>query len=145
MVLGMNNNSGSFMIATGLLHCSVGVLIPKIRDPLFRTIIDFGRVDPSNGSIEERYARGCAFWFEFAGILMIVQGCLMRNFLYHTYPKLKELPEWYGWALITKASIGAFMIPKSGFWIVLAQGIRIVYRNRRSLSSTSSSSHRKDK
>lgn len=72
--------------------------------------------------VHEHYARECCFWFQFAGVMMIVQGCYIRS-----ANQSKAPPKWFGMTLSAIGIVGATLMPISGFWLILAQGIRLLY------------------
>ena len=111
--------SSNLLIGTGIVHCGFGLMVPELRLPLFRSIRDISVVV---SDVNEHYTRECCFWFQFAGVMMIVQGCYMRS----SNPS-KEPPKWFGWALSAIGIVGVALMPISGFWLLLAQGIRILY------------------
>jgi hypothetical protein len=108
--------TANLLIGTGLVHCGFGLMAPELRVPLFRSIRDLSVVV---SDVNEHYARECCFWFQFAGVMMMVQGYYIRS-------SSKEPPKWFGWALSAIGIVGATLMPLSGFWLLLAQGIRIL-------------------
>jgi uncharacterized membrane protein HdeD (DUF308 family) len=59
-----------------------------------------------------------AIWFLVAGVLMFLIGYL---FLF-----MPHIPKLAGWILGAVAVIGGFLIPASGFWLLLPPTIGIV-------------------
>ena len=112
--------TANLLIGTGIIHCGLGLAVPELRNPLFRSIRDISVAVPD---VNERYARECCFWFQFAGVMMIVQGCYIGS----SSRESKEPPKWFGWALSAIGIAGAILMPTSGFWLILAQGIRILW------------------
>jgi hypothetical protein len=114
-------------MATGAIHSAVGLLIPELREPLFRALAELREGFSSTLEINEHYAREAGFWFQLCGALMIMQGCTMRSY---SAELQKECPTWLGWGITFIGAGGCFFMPQSGFWLVLPQGLRIVYLNR---------------
>ena len=109
---------------TGLVHCLVGLAIPELRDPLLRVLTE-GTTEVSN-NIADRYEREATVWFQVAGIMMILQAWAWKEWVKVT--RREELPRWWGWSLTLMGIGGVKIMPRSGFWLVLAQGLRIVWR-----------------
>lgn len=109
----------NLLIGTGIIHCGFGLSVPELRAPFLRSIRDVAVAVPD---INDHYARECSFWFQFAGVMLIIQGCYMRSM-----NKDKEAPKWFGWTLTAMGIVGATLMPISGFWLILAQGIRIIW------------------
>ena len=117
--------SSTLWSGTGLIHCLVGLAVPELRGPLLRTFRD-GRVD-SAVHLEDRYARAAAVWFHLFGGLVLLQGLAWRQYVRET--KTEELPSWWGWSVTAIGITLGKLMPESGWPIVLAQGLRIVWRN----------------
>ena len=134
--------TGNLLFATGVLHNTVGFLIPELAGPFWRIVADGGLV-ATPGDINEHYAREATFWFQFAGWAMMMQGYYMR----HTALMIRkhqtgtttsrnkpstttideEAPTAVGLAMTTMGLVGAYCMPVSGFWLILAQGMRVLW------------------
>ena len=114
--------SGNLLTATGILHCGVGLLIPEIRTPLLRIVSERST---SAADLNDRYQREFSFWFQFGGIMMISQGFLLRKYCQATK---KPPPQWFGWYLTAMSAASVAVMPDSGFWLVLGQGMWILYQ-----------------
>ena len=99
-------------------------MIDKLRDPLFRIVAD--GTTQIKDDIGERYQRECAFWFQFGGLMLISHAYLLRNYCEATK---KGPPKWFGWYLTTLSVVGVVVMPESGFWVVLAQGLWMIFQN----------------
>uniref|UniRef100_A0A7S2RC84 Uncharacterized protein n=1 Tax=Eucampia antarctica TaxID=49252 RepID=A0A7S2RC84_9STRA len=118
----MSLTSGNLLISTGILHSGVGLLIPELRDPLLRIATER---TTQIADVNDRYGRECSIWFQVAGIMMISQGYLLRNYCQATR---KKVPQWFGWYLTGMGTVGVIVMPASGFWLILGQGLFILYQ-----------------
>ena len=109
----MSLTSGNLLISTGILHSGIGLLIPKLRGPLLRIATER---TTQIADVNDRYERECSFWFQVAGIMMISQGYLLRNYCQDTR---KKVPQWLGWYFTGMGTVGAIVMPASGFWLIL--------------------------
>lgn len=117
--------SANLLIGTGILHIGVGLAVPELRQPFFRGM-SHGFSDSLE--INERYAREAGFWFELFGVLLIMNGFLMRSYSIDTGGKAP--PKWMGWALVACGVGGVLVMPVSGFWTVIPQGVYILLMSR---------------
>lgn len=121
--------SGQVLMATGVVHQVVGVLIGLgLGDELdgrnlFAEITEAGGV----ASIAPDLGRMTLFWFLFFGFAMLMLGSLMH----HCERRGQVLPESLGWQMGVLAVAGSLMIPASGFWLIIPQGLWIVREARR--------------
>lgn len=116
-----SSRTGTLFSLTGVLHCTIGLLIPELSQPLFRTIADLS-VETSD--LTERYARECTVWFQFSGLMMILCGQMFTKQL-----STPESETFLGWSLVSLGAGLAIIMPVSGAWLILAQGIRVLYLN----------------
>jgi hypothetical protein len=117
--------SGNLLMATGAIHSAVGLLIPELRAPLVRILIER---TTQVADINDTYQRECSFWFQFGGLSLGLLGGLLRQYCAETQ---KLPPKWFGWSLIYVAGCGVAVMPSSGFWLVLGQGIYIIWSNKK--------------
>ena len=117
--------AGNLLIGTGAIHSAVGLMIPELQAPLVRILLERTTqvVD-----INDTYQRECSFWFQFGGLTMGLMGGLLRQYCLETQ---KPPPEWFGWSLISVAGFGVVVMPLSGFWLVLGQGIYMIWSNKK--------------
>jgi Family of unknown function (DUF6463) len=59
--------------------------------------------------------------------MMIVQGCYIRSFSSNHAPP----PTWLGYAFCGIGLVGGILMPVSGFWLIFAQGIRLVWISKK--------------
>lgn len=111
------NISGFLLIATGVLHCAVGLVLGWA---LLGEIVADGLI----GAIADDPSRNAIFWFMFGGVMMIMLGALMHE----VETEREALPHWLGWSLIALGLGGGLCIPASGFWLVIPQGLWLMRR-----------------
>lgn len=112
--------SSSMLMGTGVIHCAFGLMTPELRNPLVRIMVE--RTTQVT-DMADRYERECSFWFQFGGIMMISHGYLLRQYCLETG---KPTPKWFGWFLLLQSLFGVLVMPESGFWLVLGQGLWIL-------------------
>lgn len=112
--------SGALLIATGVLHCAVGLVMGW--EPTVAIVAD--GVVAAVG--DDDMARNAIFWFQFGGVMMVLLGALMREVERRSLP----LPQWLGWSLVGLGLGGGLCMPASGFWLVVPQGLWLLHRRR---------------
>ena len=135
--------SGTLLVATGVLHCVCGVyiglatltriggdgvlnaiLVSGVSKELLSTHL-FGAIDlTTNVDVLQRLA---LFWFVFSGSFWIGTGFLCQSVIKrHGNP----LPAHWGWFLVAFGALGCLLVPLSGFWLIVPQGVLVVLANR---------------
>jgi len=110
--------SGIFLIATGILHSVVGIVMGKdylwdiIKKGLFNTVQD------------DDFACGLVFWFLVCGILLIILGHLLH---YYIKKEQQPAPNILGYWLLGLGIIGCIIMPVSGFWLFIPQAFIILF------------------
>ena len=126
--------TGSLLFAAGLIHNVLGILSPRLREPLLRLVADGGTVCHPN--VNERYARENTFWFQFAGIALMVHGghvyCIAKKQRQEGHGDDDDdddaiTPRWLGWVMVAAGTLGAYCKPVSGFHMIYAQGLRLLW------------------
>lgn len=127
--------TGTLLFAAGFIHNVMGVMSPRLREPLLRLIADGGTVVVSDKN--ERYARENTFWFQFAGIALMIHGWHVRHMALQikeqqqrgrkTYDDEETNPPWLGWAVLAAGTLGTYCKPVSGFHMIYLQGLRILW------------------
>jgi len=103
------------LIATGVLHNLIGfglgfqVLAEMMQEGLFN-------------STEGAFDRQALFWFLFSGFAMMLWGTLIMQ--------LESIPKVFSWSLLALSVLGVFIIPISGFWLVILQAIYMLWLER---------------
>ena len=104
---------GRVMVATGVLHTIVGIVV--FWDGLGQSAKD-GVIATAPKSAENNSVT----WFLVAGLFLMLFGGL----IHHLNTALdRPAPASIGWGLIGLSALGLVMMPGSGFWLLLAQGI----------------------
>jgi hypothetical protein len=113
--------SGIFLLATGVLHSIVAVLL-GIEDLL--AIFRDGLLD----AVGEDVSREFAFWFLICGIVIIFLGQVLH---YYIKKEQKPAPLFLGYYLLALSVIGCIIVPVSGFWLFIPQAVIIIFAKRR--------------
>ncbi len=122
--------SGLFLIGTGIIHNAIGfaagwdMLAAMASDGLWNTI-DVPIVDGA------KHTRAELLWFLMLGFAWVMVGALLHgNILSKKMPPAKI----WGWALLAKGVLVAIVLPASGAWLFLPQGLIILLANPKSKS-----------
>ncbi|MBW7475155.1 hypothetical protein K0T92_10385 [Paenibacillus oenotherae] len=108
------------MELTAYIHSALGIVLTW---DILRLIGSDGIVNTIIG----QHDREAAFWFLFGGAMMWLLARFMRWTMVRQH---LPLPVSLGWHLIVLSVIGAIIMPISGFWLVLFQGIVIAWNRR---------------
>ncbi|MHB9002256.1 MAG: DUF6463 family protein, partial [Thermoanaerobaculia bacterium] len=100
---------GKAIVGIGVIHTLFGLwfmrgtLVELLDDGLFNTV-------PGHPT------REAVFWFLFTGFALIVLGVLIH------WLEARNIapPAFLGWSLLALTSAGIFLMPASGFWLLLA-------------------------
>ncbi len=111
---------GIAVVATGVLHLATGLV--AFGPPLLGMIGD-GLVNTIGADVE----RNNAWWFLVAGGFLVITGLTIRWAL----RTAGQLPAVLGWGMILISALGVVVAPASGFWLVLVEGVLLVYVSRR--------------
>ncbi len=114
----MKKKIGIAIIIIGTLHTCLG---------MFRFHRDFSAMI-MEGLISTGYSleRGLAFWFTFAGILMITLGVAVRAI----ESQDGKIPMSLGWIILLCSIVGASVFPVSGFWLMLIVSLLILFSGK---------------
>ena len=123
--------SGQLLISTGVLHNAVGVAagVGALAMPGVPARNFFGDIwrDGVIAAIEPDPARGLLFWFLFFGVVVMLWGALLHRLERDGV----RLPTSVGWQLLALGLIGGALIPASGFWLTVPQGLWVLWKARR--------------
>jgi hypothetical protein len=112
---------GKSLFIIGAGHSLVGFIVFRstialmIKEDLVNTI-------PLNGNSSKE----AAFWFLFTGFALMIIGGLV-NLIEN---KNINMPAFLLWSLILMTAIGVFMMPVSGFWLLLIPILGLLLRQR---------------
>ncbi len=106
---------GLLLMLTGLLHTIVGLigymepLQSIVGDGLWNTIVTDGQLE-----------REIAFWFMMFGFMLMLIGYTADWMM-----KKRSIapPPAFGWMLLSVCTLGAVIMPVSGFWLGIPQAI----------------------
>ena len=112
--------SGIFLIATGILHTTVAIILGK---EAFLEIIRDGIINVTSHD----YTRAFAFWFLICGIFVILLGQFLH---YYIKKEKKPAPLSFGYSLLALTFFGCIVEPVSGFWLFLPQALIIILANK---------------
>lgn len=112
--------SGWYLIATGIIHNTIGlatgwsILAGMHAGHWWNTVAPGGEI---------HFARSAILWFLMLGFFWMLMGHLMQQWLNHTR---RPLPAAVGWGLLASGALVAVVLPASGAWLVIAQGLILV-------------------
>jgi hypothetical protein len=109
--------SGKLMIATGIIHNAIGVIMGW-------SILKEIWMNGFFNTITTQMDRAAIFWFLFSGFLMMMIGKMMDDYIIEFN---SPLPSKIGYYLLVLVVTGAAMMPVSGFWIVIPQALLIIF------------------
>jgi hypothetical protein len=114
--------SGIFLIATGLLHTIVAIIMGW---DAFAGII-------RDGLLINLTSRDCthefALWFFICGIFVILLGQVLH---FYIKKEQKPAPLSFGYSLLVFTILGCMIEPGSGFWLFLPQALIIIFANKK--------------
>lgn len=116
--------SGWYLLGTGSIHSLIGLILgwPLLLgmhgDGWWNTVEPGGQID---------FARSAILWFLVVGITWIALGYLMQRWIDQTR---QPLPASLGWILLAMGCAVAFVLPVSGAWLFLPQGLVILMAPR---------------
>ena len=117
--------AGPLLLGIDALHLLVGVLVhgQALADMAREGVI--GTLAPRAGAL--LLDREAAFWFETAGVGVLLLGGLAL----WVERRVGVLPASLGWALLAVVALGVSVAPVSGFWAFVAPAGVVLVRARR--------------
>jgi len=115
--------SGILLMGTGVLHNIIGViagwdfLVAIFYDGVWDSI----QVPITAGA---QHTRAELLWFLMLGFAWIMLGL---QFHYHIKTQQKPPATYWGWLLLIKGLVVAILLPASGAWLFLPQGLIILF------------------
>ena len=116
----MRTHIGQLLMGTGALHTVIGILGFR------RTLVEIHRARYL-AAIGRDPERNAVLWYLTTGALLVVLGQLARS----TQERTGEVPQSLGWGLLAISVPGVVLLPASGFWLVLAQALLVLFPARR--------------
>lgn len=117
--MAIQKHSGWMMEWTSYLHNVVGLIL------FWKPLSEMVRAGVWN-SIDHSFDRRAAFWFLFCGVLLWIIGRMMH---WITKEKGIAIPRFVGWHLLIWSVVGIIILPISGFWLVILQGIYLLQKS----------------
>ena len=137
------NYSGEFLLITGIVHCLFGlyfgwnilleicnekVINSILSDETIKSALNIYFLNALEGTKDvidlQRFG---LFWFLFTGFFWIGVGPICKK---QIKIQNRPLPIYFGWFLLAYSGIGCFILPISGFWILVPQALIIIIANR---------------
>ena len=100
----------------GVLHLMLGLVLHRRS---FGSMLAGGLIN----TVRHETGHQLAFWFTFAGPIMLLVGYLMD---WVVRQKKLTLPIGFGYALTSLSLLGVILLPMSGFWLVLILGTYLI-------------------
>lgn len=110
----MKKINAKLLILIGIIHNLFGL---AIGIPYLKEIAQAGFFN----AVDPHPYRMAITWFLFFGFLFIILGQLALS--------LDYIPNSVAWSLLTLSLAGVILMPVSGFWLVLALAIYIIFNN----------------
>lgn len=107
--------TGTLFIGAGIIHNSFGLIIPELRAPTLRVL---QTRSIQGATVAEHYEHECAFWFHMAGLSFMLIGSLINSYVADTGKR--EAPQWFGLSMSAISGVGCWVMPESGWWMILA-------------------------
>jgi hypothetical protein len=115
--------SGVFLIATGILHTVVALILGK---DAFTDIFRDGFIN----AVGEDLSREFAVWFLVLGVFVIFFGQVLH---YYIKKEQKPIPLFLGYNLLILSIIGCLLEPASGFWLFIPQALIIIFAKKKTV------------
>jgi hypothetical protein len=119
--------SGSVVIGIATLHCFAGAFIIKRLKPIFWDTL---KDNYGFNAVSNDCDRSSSAWFQLAGLSWILVGWFMNRYEHDTQ---RPLPSELGHALLGISAIGAYLMPKGGFYLFIVPCSMILKRARKSV------------
>ena len=114
--------SGIFLIATGILHTVVAILLG------WKTFMAIVRDGLLINITARDYTHEFALWFFICGIFVILLGQVLH---FYIKKEQKPAPLCFGYSLLVFTIFGCIVEPSSGFWLFIPQALIIIFANKK--------------
>ncbi|MDQ2078381.1 DUF6463 family protein [Marinimicrobium sp. ABcell2] len=127
--------SGYYLIATGVIHNTLGlvmgwdILAGMHQDGWWNTIEAGGQIN---------FARSAIAWFLLVGFFWMLLGYLMQQWVRHSN---RPLPASLGWGMLAAGVSVAIVLPVSGAWLFIPQGLLILWPHRPVMKGLAGEAH----
>ena len=115
--------SGIYLMLTGVIHNVIGLIMAW---PILLDIHQDGWFNTIESSAGIHYDRSAILWFLLVGFFWMLLGYLMHAWLKQLN---KPLPSILGYGFILLGGVTCILLPASGAWLFLPQGVVIVLDN----------------
>ena len=116
--------SGWYLLATGIIHNAIGLIA---GGSILAGIHQDGWWNTIESAAGINFERSAIVWFLVLGFFWMLMGYLMQAWQRETR---KPLPAIIGWGLLANGIWVAIMLPASGAWLVLLQGVILIWARR---------------
>ena len=116
--------SGYALLATGIIHSLIGltlgwpILLDMHNSGWFSSTIVNGHID---------FKREAIIWFLLAGFFWITFGFALQNAIDNGF----SVPAQLGWSFTLIGCVIAYIMPVSGAYLFILQGVLILIENKR--------------
>ncbi|MDQ0876254.1 hypothetical protein QFZ77_004913 [Paenibacillus sp. V4I3] len=117
--MAIQKHSGWMMEWTSYIHNAVGLIL------FWKPISEMVKAGIWN-SVDSSFDRSAAIWFLFFGVLLWIIGRMIR---WMTKEKGLAIPRFVGWHILILSVVGAIIMPISGFWLVIPQGLYFIRKS----------------
>ena len=109
---------GKSIFAIGIIHSIFGFVV-------FHSTIGILLGEGLFNTVNQQPDRGAVFWFLFTGFALLIVGALV-NWIERTQA---ALPSFLSWSFLAFTAAGAFIMPISGFWLLLVPTVGLFVRS----------------
>jgi hypothetical protein len=114
--------SGIFLMATGILHTIVAIVIG------WEAFVEIIRNELLINVTSRDYTHEFALWFFICGVFIILFGQVLHFYIKR---EQKPAPLSFGYSLLVFTILGCIVEPGSGFWLFLPQALIIIFANKK--------------
>jgi hypothetical protein len=128
----MKRISGYLLLILGFLHVALGVVSgwPQVKAIFAYGVWNALGQQPQAACINNLVCMqlNAIWWFISLGLMIILFGALC---IWIERTLKRAIPAFIGWLLLVISAMGAVVIPISGFWLVLAIAIYMLFSARK--------------
>ncbi len=116
--------SGYYLSATGLIHSVIGVIMGW---SILVLMHEHGWFASTIVNGQMLFDREAILWFLSLGAFWIVLGLAMQSALDQGF----KLPASLGWGFLLLGAVLIVIVPQSGAYLLVVQGVLIIFGDRR--------------